>query len=226
MEISVVAPAYNEEAVIESFVEGVVAVLNNAFSRWELIVVDDGSTDRTKQILQALKDKHPGLKVISHGHNCGLGAGLETGFQAAQGKVVVTMDADGTHPPKLIPELYRAVINGADVAIASRYVNGGKMVGVPLWRQGLSILGNRTMKALRWPVNDATSGYRAYKGDIVKTLRGLKTGFEVQAEIVMRLRDKRFIEIPLELLNRTGGRSKMQYTRLIPAYLHLLVSAR
>ena len=110
--ISIVAPAYNEEAVIKDFVEQVVDVTRFFFEcgNWELIVVDDGSTDRTKDILYRLKSNFYPLSVITH-VNYGMGKALETGFKAAKGNIVVTMNADCSHDPVLIPVLCKEIVS-------------------------------------------------------------------------------------------------------------------
>jgi dolichol-phosphate mannosyltransferase len=220
--ISIVAPAYNEEQVIAKFVDSVTSYMRQTELSWELLIINDGSTDRTGEILSSLPISE--LRVISHKENLGLGKGLQTGFSHAQGDVVITMDADCTHDPENISSLYQAVLNGYDVAIASRYISGGGMVDVPGWRQVISRAGNYIIgQLLSWPVKDGTSGFRAYRREILAGLGDLKPGFEVQAEIVQKLHRLRFTEVPLQLRDRTLGKSKMRYTRLIRPYVSILI---
>jgi dolichol-phosphate mannosyltransferase len=197
VQISIVAPAYNEEAAIEPFVRGVAEVLKQSFKTWEIIIVNDGSKDRTAEFLRRLEREYSRLVVVTHLSNRGLGAGLETGFRNAKGEIIVTMDADGTHDPRLIPRLYSEIENGTDVAVASRYVDGGGMIGVPCWRRLISTAGNRIIGAISgWPVKDGTSGYRAYRSNLVKNLCTLRRGFEVQGDILIRLaKEATFAEI-------------------------------
>lgn len=166
-------------------------------------------------------EEYPELHIVIHERNLGLGKALESGFAIAKEDIIVTMDADCTHDPSLIPVLVKA-LNNADVAIASRYVSGGGMQGVPWYRQALSVAGNRVLSTvLKWPVNDGTSGYRAYRKDCLKELGSLLPGFEVQAEILSRLRNKKICEVPMNLKNRPAGHSKMKYSALIWPYLNL-----
>lgn len=219
LSVSIVAPAFNEEEVIEPFVRGVQDALEDVFESLEMVVVDDGSTDGTCAILERLRREYDNLTVLKHPVNRGLGAGLETGFRVAKGDVIVTMDADGTHDPGLIPELVDAVLGGADVAVASRYVPGGGMDGVSAWRRVASIVGNRVLKKLMgWPVRDGTSGFRAYRREVVDKLVGLPDGFQVQGDIIRRLAGARFTEVPLRLTTRRGGKSKLRYGRLMWQY--------
>gem|GEM_PF-5815411 len=93
---------------------------------------------------------------------------------------------------------------------------GGGMDGVPRWRQAASIIGNRVFgKLMGWPVRDGTSGFRAYRRELVKHLENLPAGFDVQGKIILRLADARFAEIPLRLTVRSGGKSKLRYGRLM-----------
>lgn len=220
--ISIVAPAYNEEQVIAKFVDSVTSYMRQTELSWELLIINDGSTDRTGEILESLPV--PELRVVTHSENRGLGKGLETGFTHARGDVVITMDADCTHDPENISFLYQAILNGYDVAIASRYVPGGGMVDVPGWRQLISKAGNYIIgKVLSWSVRDGTSGYRAYKREHLQSLGELSPGFEVQVEILQKLNNLRFCEVPLKLRDRTMGKSKMRYTSLIRPYAALLL---
>jgi len=208
--VSVILPAYNEAANIAAVVKGV-----QAQGVDEIIVVNDGSTDASEDVLYELLRSVPSLRTIRHLRNLGLGKALESGFATARGDIVVTMDADCTHDPRLIPALVKAIERGADVAVASRYVPGGGMDGVPFWRQAASRLGNAVLGRLRrWPVADGTSGYRAYRKDCLDGLGELPAGFEVQVYILEALKNKKWVEVPLVLGTRNWGTSKMRYGEL------------
>lgn len=220
--LSIVAPAFNEEAVLKYFINQVCDSLKDV-TDWELIIVNDGSTDQTSKILSAEAEIRSQLVVIHHEVNRGLGKALQTGFKHARGDIVITMDADGSHDPKIIPIMCQNIRAGYDVVIASRYVWGGGMEEVPYWRQFLSIIGNRVLGTLlKWPVKDATSGYRAYTNEVLGRLTELPAGFEVQSVILNQIGKAKYKEIPLVLHNRYAGYSKMSYRRLIPVYLKML----
>lgn len=217
MAFTIVAPAYNEGEVIAAFVGDVVAMLGDDD---ELLVVDDGSTDSTAEVLEELKKTHRQLRSISHPSNRGLGAALGTGFSGVRSEVVVTMDSDLSHPRELIPVLV-AACSTADAAFASRFVAGGSMDGVPWVRAVISRLGNAVLRSLlRVPVRDTTTGFRAYRREALAGLRLHGTGFEVQLEITTRLvhAGATIVEVPLALRVRAAGKSKMRYLRLIPTY--------
>ncbi len=217
MSVTLLAPAYNEEAVIADFVPAAIGALHPG---WELLVVDDGSTDATGDLLEKLAAGHPELRVVTHERNGGLGAALATGFAAAAGDVVVTIDADLSHPFDLLPALV-AACETADAAFASRFVAGGGMPGVPLLRRAISGLGNLAFRALfRTRVRDLTTGYRAYRAAALRALDLRSTGFEAQLEISVSLVHAgcTIAELPLQLSTRAAGESKMSYLRLLRGY--------
>src|SRR5260370_22714480 len=128
--VTLLAPAYNEEAVLEQF--GTVA-LTQLHDDWELLVVDDGSVDRTREIAERFAKSDQRVRVVAHPENRGLGAALATGFAHARGDIVVTLDSDLSHPFDLLPAMLVELAD-ADVVYASRFVPGGSMVDVPWWR--------------------------------------------------------------------------------------------
>jgi dolichol-phosphate mannosyltransferase len=217
VKVTVLAPAYNEEDAIDQFVNAVTPCLEDD---WEILVVDDGSTDSTPQHLEALAAANPKLRVVTHPQNAGIGAALATGFAAIPDRIIVTMDADLSHPLDLLPELV-AGCETADACYGSRFVPGGGMVGVPLWRSAISQFANIILRAAyRSPVRDLTTGYRAYRADAVHDLDLVGQGFETQLEITIRLiaAGKTINEVPLVLSTRIAGESKMRYLSLIPPY--------
>jgi dolichol-phosphate mannosyltransferase len=216
-DVTIVAPAYNEEEVIERFVRTVHQELPPS---WNLLVVDDGSEDRTYEILSVLSGEFPSLQVVQHESNAGMGAALATGFTQAAGAIVVTMDADLSHPLALAPDLAIACETHT-AAFGSRYVSGGGMVGVPTWRVAISRVANGVMRLLfRSRVRDMTTGYRAYRRDAVTHLGLAGRGFETQLEITVRLiaSGASIVELPMVLTNREIGESKMRYAKLLPIY--------
>ena len=225
MRLTVLTPAFNEEDVIE---RSCAEILRALPEDGELLVVDDGSVDATPKLLAAAAAADERMRIVTHSANRGLGAALSTGFANATGDVIVTMDADLSHPIALMDELVSACL-GADAAFASRYIAGGGMHGVPWWRQAVSRTANGVLRrALRLPVRDITTGYRAFRAEVVRGLPLESTGFEVQLELSARLvaSGRKIVEVPLVLEQRAAGMSKMRYFRLIPRYAHAFTLAR
>lgn len=122
MKISVVVPAYQEEQAISEVLRNIVETLEEHYQSWEIIVVDDGSTDRTAEIASSF----PGVKVIRHPYNMGGGQARNTGIMAASGEVVVITDGDGTYPVQDIPRLVEA-LEGCDMVVGARKREAGTM---------------------------------------------------------------------------------------------------
>lgn len=220
---TILAPAFNEADVIEAFVTATLAEMS---PDWELLIVDDGSTDETPVILERLSHLDDRLRVITHEVNKGLGQALRTGFTGAAGEVIVTMDADQSHPFELVPRLVEACAD-ADAAFGSRFVDGGGMVGIPKKRSAISVVGNGVFRLLfATKVRDLTTGLRAYRAEVVRDLDLRAKGFAIQLEISTNLiaARRRIVELPLVLKNRTAGESKMRYLPLLPTYIWTLFS--
>jgi len=217
MNVTILAPAYNEEDAIDQFIG---AVMPHLEDDWEILVVDDGSTDSTPQHLETLAATNSKLHVVTHEQNAGIGAALATGFVAIPDGIIVTMDADLSHPLDLLPDLV-AGCETADACYGSRFIPGGNMVGVPLWRSAISQIANIILRAAyRSPTRDLTTGYRAYRAEAVHDLDLVGEGFETQLEITIRLiaAGKTINEVPLVLTTRVAGESKMRYLSLVPPY--------
>ena len=244
--IFVIFPAYNEERVIRPTLLALARAIGGNEGGYHAVLVDDGSTDRTVAEAEAAVAEAGGrlpLTVLRHGTNRGLGAGLRTGIywcldRAAEGDVIVTLDADNTHPPALIPELVRRLDGGYDLAIASRYRHGSAVRGVPGYRRALSDVGRLVFQGL-CPipgVRDYTCCFRAFRAPILRRARlvygdGLCTarGFEAVMDLLLRLRPLgvRVTEMGFELdYGERVGQSKMKVLRTIRTTVGLLVRRR
>ncbi|MCS7129584.1 MAG: polyprenol monophosphomannose synthase [Candidatus Caldarchaeum sp.] len=229
VKVCVVIPTYNEAGTIESIINSILKTSN-----YEVIVVDDGSPDGTAAIVETIAQKDSRVKLINRGRKMGLGSAYQEGFRTAIGSkadVVVSMDADGSHPPELIPELVKAVETQADVAIASRYVRGGKW-SASRKRMVISRGANTLARlCLGTKLNDMTSGYRAYSSKAVEHIlkKDFSKGYVFQVEIIHRLARAGFkiAEIPFVFRERVAGESKLsaaEIARFLFVCLRILAS--
>jgi dolichol-phosphate mannosyltransferase len=210
----VVIPTLGEAANIASVLRAVRASLPAA----HILVVDDGSIDGTPELAEALGSELGQIHVVRRQGPRGLGPAYRAGFRAALVagyEVVVEMDADLSHDPTALPSLIAAVENGADLCIGSRYVTGGATPGWPARRRFLSRAGGwyaRTL--LRLPVRDVTSGYRAYRAELLldidlDTVTTTGYGFQIDMTDRARRAGATITEVPIVFRDRVAGSSKM-----------------
>jgi len=240
--VVVVLPVYNEETRIERLLTHLDEAMEDASSAYRVILVDDGSRDRTHDIV-VRRSKDMPITMMRHERNQGLGATIRDGLVAASASaasrdIIVTMDADDTHAPGLILRMVRMISEGHDVVIASRYRSGSRSVGVPLYRRALSRVGSWLFRAI-FPISgvkDYTCGFRAYRASVVQeALRRYgdsffdQDGFQCMVDILLKLRRMNLIfgEVPFILrYDYKEGASKMNVTRTIRDTLGLMVKRR
>lgn len=219
---SIVVPAFNEEGGIEGVVRRLVA-LEIGGGPVEILVVNDGSTDRTGELLRALSEEFGSLRVIEKPRNEGYGAALLTGFAAAKHEIVVITDADGTYPEDRIAELVAIVAEGADMAIGSRT---GSDVHIPLIRRPAKAFLRKLASFLaEYPIPDLNSGLRAFRREFVLRYRGiLPKGFSFTTTITLAaLTNHHQIEYVAIDYAARKGRSKIRPIRDTLGFLALIV---
>lgn len=214
MRATVVVPTYNEIDNIERLCREVLAVAPQV----DILVVDDGSPDGTADRAEQLAAELGHITVLRRTEKNGLGNAYRVGLRAAiaaGAEICVQMDADLSHDPAALPALLGNVEHGADLAIGSRYVPGGRTVNWPRRRRWLSRWGNRyAAGVLGLAINDATAGYRAYSAAALERMEFEKVkaeGYGFQVEMTYRLLrvDGKIVEFPITFHDRTDGVSKM-----------------
>ncbi len=235
MRCFIILPCFNEEKNIKPLVYSIDETLRSHVP-YKIIAVNDGSYDRTGEVLKDLSADYP-VKVFEHSRNMGLGVALRTGLLAAadeavDGDFVVIMDSDNTHNPKHVLDMLVAARN-ADVVVGSRYVKGGMQLHVPLHRVILSKVINFLVgKLFRLPLKDVTSGFRCFRARLIKRLsdsfRGQiieSKGFEASVELLLKAVYSEGIvtEVPILLdYGRKGGVSKMRLFSTVVSYLAMI----
>lgn len=245
--VRVALPAYNEAESIGALIASLHASLESAGLPHQIVVVDDGSSDDTAQIVSRASFSLP-VRLVQHHRNQGLAAALRTGLvdavrHADPGDVILTMDSDNTHPAGLIPRMLSLVDEGHDVVIASRFQPGSRVIGVPFDRVLLSVAARWVFKlVLPIPgVRDYTCGYRAYRVaplaaaiDVYGDRFVSETGFSCMVDVLLKLRNLRLDgrkvvmgEAPMVLrYDMKGGVSKMRVLRTVVQTLSLVVRRR
>nr|MDO8046132.1 glycosyltransferase family 2 protein [Candidatus Baldrarchaeota archaeon] len=205
--ISVVIPAYNEEKTIGEVLSKTISVMESLGRPYEIIVVDDGSTDRTLEVASTYK-----VTVLSNGRNKGKGYALRKGFQHARGDVIVTIDSDGAHDPKDIPEMLKLIFNGADVVSGSRFLGASKDFTSSLNRLGNFLINSIIMVLTGKRITDSQTGFRAIKKEILEKLCLESIGYEIETELTVKTLKNGFIfqEKPIACKKRRYYNSKLR----------------
>jgi len=165
MEVSIIIPAYNEELRIAPTLRAVDSFLRDQGFRYEILVVDDGSSDETVALVQSLSLEMPALRCLESECNRGKGHAVRMGMLSAKGQVRLMCDADGSMPPEEMPKLLRPIFSGsADIAIGSRYAEGASSDATqPAWRVAWSRLANRIIqRSLVSGISDTQCGFKAF----------------------------------------------------------------
>ena len=217
LNLCVIVPTYNERENVAPLIEAIEGI---HYPGLTVLFVDDASPDGTADEVRRTAKSRPWVKLMTRERKMGIGSAYQSGFKAAileyDAEVLVEMDADLQHPPSALPSLMEAIREGADVAVASRYLPGG---GIPQWsrlRRIVSKVANAyARRLLGLKVRDATSGFRAYRREAaeqVATANLPAKGFEFQVASLHVLKGSaKVAEVPFVFAYRTAGRSKLKF---------------
>ncbi|MFC1807285.1 glycosyltransferase family 2 protein [Candidatus Omnitrophota bacterium] len=189
VELSIVVPGYNEAGAIESNLKQLHAAVRALSVSFEILFVDDGSTDNTFEIVDNLKKQLHELNVISYKHNKGRGYALRQGISAAAGNFIITTESDLTWGADIVGRLYNAIKDrNCDAVIASPYMKGGQLKNVPFVRAMLSVWGNKLLAAAVGNTVHMVSGMtRIYRRECVKSLCLHSNDKEIHLEIMSKI---------------------------------------
>jgi glycosyltransferase involved in cell wall biosynthesis len=209
--VSVVIPVFNEEQTIGDIVTRTKRTMEQMGVSYEVLVVDDGSDDRSADISQEKK-----AHVLRETHK-GKGYALRAGFRRAKGELVITLDSDGSHKPEEIPSVVQCISEGrADFVIGTRFFNSFKKTEI----SKVNRIGNRLFNDLIGfltgvEISDSQSGFRAIKSPLIKQMNLRSRGYEVESEMLVKAlkMGAKVAEIPISFDQRTIGVSKLDPLR-------------
>src|SRR6267378_6193241 len=215
--ISVIVPTYNEADSLPQLIERLGTAMSG--HTWELVVVDDGSPDGTAEVANRLSAQHP-VWVVRREGKAGLASAVIAGFKESRGDVLVVMDADLSHPPEVVPALVKAIDDGADLAVGSRYIAGGATMDWPIRRRVVSrvacLMGNVLV-----PVRDSTSGFFAIRRAVIDGVKLNPIGFKIGFEVMARGRYEKAVEVPYVFRDRELGKSKFGQREILQYIVQL-----
>jgi dolichol-phosphate mannosyltransferase len=211
----IIIPTYNEKENIEKMIR----TLRGLDGDYTILVIDDGSPDGTAEIVKRLqKEYSESLFIIERSGKLGLGTAYITGFKWSidhKYNYIFEMDADFSHNPNDVPKLYQACLNGADLAIGSRYCNGISVINWPIGRVIMSYYASAYVRfVLGMKVFDCTAGFKCYKRELLKSIdldniRMKGYGFQVEMKYNAYKLGFKIKEVPIIFVDRTEGTSKM-----------------
>ncbi len=225
-ELTVVVPAYNERANVEPLIAKLTAALEGI--AWEVIYVDDDSPDGTAQAAKAIGERDPRVRCIRRVGRRGLAGACIEGILSSSAPYVAVMDADLQHDETVLPRMLEALRSGADIAVGSRYVEGGSSgEGLNAIRQwGSDLATNLARRGLGVALTDPMSGFFMVRRDVVEGIAEnlSREGFKILLDIVATSRNNlSVVEVPFTFRERLEGESKLD-SLVTAQYLGLLVS--
>jgi dolichol-phosphate mannosyltransferase len=228
--LSLIVPTYNESRNLEELLRQLTAVLEPRLAgEYEILVVDDDSPDGTWAVAMRLAERWPAVRLMRRRSEKGLSTAVIRGWQAARGEVLAVIDADLQHPPEVLARLWEAIRAGADLAVASRHVDGGGVSDWSALRQALSrgaqLLGLAVLPSVVGRVSDPMSGYFMVRRAAIAGAEMSPLGYKILIEVLGRGRIRTVSEVGYVFRERLAGESKVT-AKLYVDYLRHLVRLR
>ena len=208
-ELSVVVPAFNESKTIEMVINSLLGSLSSL--SFELVVVDDFSSDNTSNVIQRLMDQHSNIRLVNHSCNMGKTEALKTGFRSCTGEVVLVQDADMEYDPKDILKVVRPILDGkADVVYGSRFLEQSKNQFMPKSLFANKVVTFTSNLLTRYKFSDVETCYKAFRREIIQnmTITSKRFGFEVEATAKICKLRLRTAEVPINYNSRSYEEGK------------------
>lgn len=216
-DLSIIIPTYNEAENIQNTIQHISHIVRNSNVPFEIIIVDDSSTDNTQQIVIDLIARRYPVVLITRAKDPGLSQSVMAGIEKARGSVVVVTDADLSHSVELIPTMYNDIkTNNTDIVIGSRYMSGGGIEDWPLKRRIISWGATFLSKILFPQTTDPISGFFGIKKDLVLNTPNLRPkGYKILLEFLGKCKWNKITELPYTFKNRKLGNSKLKTTTIV-----------
>jgi dolichol-phosphate mannosyltransferase len=219
--ISIVIPTYNENDNIQPLTEKIHQVLGQL--NYEIVIIDDNSNDGTAETANRLSRKYP-VRTIVRKNEKGLASAVVRGFSEAEGEIIGVMDADLQHPPEILMDMISTIQKSADVAVASRYIEGGGCKDWGLLRRFESkvatFIANLLLPGTR-NVKDPMSGYFMVTRKSVEAIDLKPKGYKILLEILVKAKNLKTVEVPFVFQTRERGSSKLNIRQQIDYLMHI-----
>ncbi len=227
MKLSIVIPAHNEEGCIEDTVLNMLDLLKKESIDSEILVVNDHSTDSTKDILQRLTSRHPEVAFVDNGYSNGFGLAVRTGLDNFSGDAVAIVMADASDDPRDVVRFFRKLEDGYDCVFGSRFIKGGRTYDYPAFKLIMNRFANFFIKivfGMRY--NDTTNAFKMYRRKTIAGLRPfLSHHFNLTVELPLKAitRGYSYAVLPNSWTNRKSGESKLKLKEMGSRYLFIVL---
>jgi dolichol-phosphate mannosyltransferase len=225
--LSVVIPAHNEAEVVEPTLRGLIDQLGPAGIDFEIVVVDDASSDGTGDVVRRVAEEEPRVRVVRHEAPNGFGFAVRRGLEEFTGDSVAIVMADGSDDPRDVVLYHRVLEAGYDCAFGSRFMPGATVRDYPKFKLLMNRIVNTGIRALfRHGYNDTTNAFKAYRREVIENLRPLLSHhFNMTVELPLKAitRGFSYAIVPTSWTNRAAGRSKLQLNEMGSRYLFIVL---
>lgn len=227
MKLSVVIPAQNEEGSVGHTVEGIVAVVEREGIDYEVLVVDDGSTDSTAAVIAAISERNPRVRCRPSHYEKGFGMAIRAGLDLFEGDAVVIAMADASDDPEDVARYHRLLEEGWDCAFGSRFMPGAHVHDYPRLKLAINRLANWFIRVLfRHRYNDTTNAFKGYRRETIETIQPLLSKhFNLTVEMPLKaiVRGHSYAVVPTDWTNRTTGVAKLAMKEMGSRYLFIVL---
>jgi dolichol-phosphate mannosyltransferase len=229
LSLSIVMPAHNEAASIAPVLVGLCQALDDARIVYEVVVVDDHSTDATAAVVTEVGTRHPAVRCVINQASPGFGLAVRAGLDAFQCDAVALVMADGSDSAADVVRCYQELSKGYDCVFGSRFIRGSEVVDYPKLKLAINRLANLFIRLLfRMSFNDTTNAFKMYRRHAIDGLRPfLSHHFNITVELPLKaiVRGYTFSVIPISWRNRTEGVSKLKIKEMGSRYLFIMLYA-
>lgn len=214
IDLSIVIPCFNEEKVIKTTLDGLIAVLSKEEIKYEIICVNNASSDKTETVINEYSIKNPLVKCVNSENRPGYGIAIKAGLLAHQGNAVTFVMADGSEEPRDLLRLYRRLEQGYDCVCGDRFNSSERLVDYPILKLLLNRLGNILIsRYLGLNFSDLTYGFKFYRSSTLETVGELSSnGFDINLELFLRAHFKgaAVSSVDVSWKQRSCGESKFK----------------
>ena len=225
--LSVIVPAHNEAGSIRATVDGLVEVLEREAIDYEVLVVDDASTDSTAEVVRSAQAENPRIRYVLSHNPRGFGFTVRAGLDHFKSDVVAIVMADGSDDPTDLVRYHAVIGEGYDCAFGSRFIRGSSVHDYPKPKLALNRIVNLAIRILfRSGYNDTTNAFKAYRREVIETVQPLLSNhFNLTVEIPLKaiVRGHSYAIVPISWRNRMSGESKLALQEMGSRYLFIVL---